>query len=53
MRRPEKRLPRTQLVSAPYYWEKTEHAGRRAAEKEAIIAAGSEAPDIVASGEKA
>ena len=31
-----------QLMSAPYYWEKTEHAGRRAAEKEAVIAAGSE-----------
>jgi len=42
-----------QLVSAPYYWEKTEHAGRRAAEKEAVIAAGSEAPDLIASGEKA
>jgi hypothetical protein len=41
-----------QLMS-PYYWEKTEHAGRRAAEKEAIIAAGSEEPDLVASGEKA
>ena len=42
-----------QLAVAPYYWEKTEHAGRRAAEKEAGILATSEESTLAASGEKA